>query len=340
MTCSSLLIGFVKRTFKDSHASLVEKLFERAHTLEANFANERLQALRNVDPGDRMAVGDIFIAPPPDYSQPVLADPPHPTRSHPLPPPLHRFATSPAQLLPTQTSHNRSQSDPVASPGLSQASALTDEYDRALALLNNAEKLTSLTFAPAKSAVSASAPQSSELFLPATTYDGSLSQNEHRSLSLYPGGHRYKTSEPVIPLQPRTPGHQRKESNVSPIPPRISYTLHERPISFTFSFPESAFDTKSVSATSSNSSNILDDIDDAIDQVFMYSLPTHTSTKNAPSTSVDILPATRYEPKLFLPSTTYDPRHERKDSVAPSQVEKEDEGPPVPLKDEKYRRKM
>jgi hypothetical protein len=314
MTCSSLLIGFVKRTFKDSHASLVEKLFERAHTLEANFANERLQALRNVDPGDRMAVGDIFIAPPPDYSQPVLADPPHP--------------------------HNRSQSDPVASPGLSQASTLTDEYDRALALLNNAEKLTSLTFAPAKSAVSASAPQSSELFLPATTYDGSLSQNEHRPLSLYPGGHRYKTSEPVIPLQPRTPGHQRKESNVSPIPPRISYTLHERPISFTFSFPESAFDTKSVSATSSNSSNILDDIDDAIDQVFMYSLPTHTSTKNAPSTSVDILPATRYEPKLFLPSTTYDPRHERKDSVAPSQVEKEDEGPPVPLKDEKYRRKM
>jgi hypothetical protein len=67
MTCSSLLMGFVKRTFKDSHASLVEKLVEKAHLLESNFANERLRALRSVEPGERMAIGNIFIAPPPDY---------------------------------------------------------------------------------------------------------------------------------------------------------------------------------------------------------------------------------------------------------------------------------
>ncbi|KAF3002899.1 hypothetical protein E8E13_001736 [Curvularia kusanoi] len=74
MTCSKLLMGFVKKTFKDSHSHLVEKLVERAHILESNLANQRLKALRSVDPKDRMGHGNIFIAPPPDYQ---FAPPPY-----------------------------------------------------------------------------------------------------------------------------------------------------------------------------------------------------------------------------------------------------------------------
>ena len=97
----------------------------------------------------------------------------------------------------------------------------------------------------------------------------------------------------------------------------------------------------------------LDDIDDAIDE-FMYTLPA-TTYKTLPATTYDPKPAAEptlssatynpestlssatYKPEPILSSATYDPRHARKDSVMPSQSYA-DEPPPVPLKDDKYRK--
>jgi hypothetical protein len=344
MTCSSLLMGFVKRTFKDSHGQLVNKLVERAHILESNFANERLTALRNVAPSERMGHGDIFIAPPPDYQ---LS-------------PGHQLLQVPSPRFITHSSHSRSHSDPVLSPGFSSSSTLNDQNDSPS---KQVDRPMSLTFVHELEPVSASAPEPGSFLLPATTYNGGFQQQHERAISLYPGSpmsqHPDHASSP-LPLSPRQP---REERDLPLQPPRLSYTPQERPISFTFPFdPKSPFDRKSQSSTSTKSDhqNLLDDIDDAIDE-FMYTLPSATyqtlpaktydpllakTYEPLPAKTYDPLPATKYEP---LPGTTYapeptlsnakyDPKHERKDSVMPAPTYSDKELPPVPPKDEKYRK--
>jgi hypothetical protein len=342
MTCSSLLMGFVKRTFKDSHGQLVNKLVERAHILESNFANERLTALRNVDPSERMGHGDIFIAPPPDYQ----------------PSPGHSLLQVPSPRFITHSSHLRSHSDPVLSPGFSSSSTLNDQNDSPS---KPVDRPMSLIFLHEEKTVSTSAPEQGSFLLPATTYDGSFSHQ--RQISLYPGSplsQHPEYTDSVLPLSPRQQGEER---SLPLQPPRISYTPHERPISFTFPFdPKSPFDRKSNSSTSSHldQQNLLNDIDDAIDE-FMYTLPS-TTYKTLPAMTYEPLPATTYEPlsaKAYeplpattykpLPATTYtpeptlsnatyDPRHERKDSVMPAPTYSDKDLPPVPPKDEKYRK--
>lgn len=305
MTCSSLLMGFVKRTFKDSHASLVEKLVERAHLLESNFANERLRALRKVEPGERMAIGDIFIAPPPDYLAPMAPDyrpwgylspypdsPSEPSlsprfeiHSAPKPSALHRTNTQPASLSPyysppAHSNHSRSHSDPIKSPGFSSSSTLVSEGDRP-ATPPKDNPLKNVSQSPS------STPQASLFLLPATTYGGGLS------------------SHPVASTQGG--GHARKESNLSLFPPRISYTPEERPISFTFS-NESPFDTHSRTASISNPNhNLFDEIDDAIDQVFLYTVPSHSSAGDrSPSNNTIVKKVNGTSAKdILLPATTY-----------------------------------
>ena len=70
MKCNILLLSFVKKTFKESHSKLVDRLVEKAHIIESRVANERLNGLKTVDPRERMGHGDIFIAPPPGYQSP------------------------------------------------------------------------------------------------------------------------------------------------------------------------------------------------------------------------------------------------------------------------------
>jgi hypothetical protein len=68
MKCNIMMMGFVKKTFKESHAKLVDRLVEKAHILESEAANARLKMLKEVAPGERMGHGSIFIAPPPGYT--------------------------------------------------------------------------------------------------------------------------------------------------------------------------------------------------------------------------------------------------------------------------------
>ena len=70
MKCNIMMISFVKKTFKESHSCLVDRLVEKAHINENKAANERLNTLRSLDPKDRMGHGSIYIAPPPDYKSP------------------------------------------------------------------------------------------------------------------------------------------------------------------------------------------------------------------------------------------------------------------------------
>jgi hypothetical protein len=311
MTCSALLMRFVKRTFKDSHASLVEKLVERAHLLESNFANERLRALREVEPGERMAIGDIFIAPPPDYrpwgymspnlgSQSQKSPLPSPRlpnlpNSAPTSSPLQRTNTNPSphHLITSHLSHSRCHSDPIPSPGLSSASTLVSESDRPatppkdaafkFALINPISTPAPVAApapkpapapAPAPKTLVASASQPNLYLLPSTTYNGG---RPDRLISLHPAGNM----------------HTRNQSASSILPPRISYTPTERPISFTFT-NTSPFDTHSrTSRTTNPNHNLLDEIDDAIDQVFLYAASSRASIKTE-NTDI-LLPATKYE---------------------------------------------
>jgi hypothetical protein len=68
MKCNIMMMSFVKKTFKESHAKLVDRLVEKAHILESEAANARLKMLKEVAPGERMGHGSIFIAPPPGYT--------------------------------------------------------------------------------------------------------------------------------------------------------------------------------------------------------------------------------------------------------------------------------
>ncbi|KAJ4348901.1 hypothetical protein N0V95_005080 [Ascochyta clinopodiicola] len=362
MTCSKLLLGFVKKTFKDSHSRLVEKLVERAHILESNFANERLKALRNVEPRERMGHGDIFIAPPPDYQ---FAPPPYQ-----------------AQASPRFFPHSRSQSaNPILTPGLSQSLSFT-------------ERSASVSSAPAQqnrpsssqSALHANGPEQSVYLLPATTYDGGLSASFNRPISLYPGSASHAPSIRVVSLYyetmvDETESDDETDEENEPIsthivsPPRIP---EARPMSFNFSFNQ----LSPGPMTPISNEDLLADIDAAIDESYIYSspntrydaLPTPNSLQTAsqidtlpamtyellptttykaspttisdtlpantysaaPEQTLDTLPSTAYTPGPFLPSTKYELKHERKDSVIPFHAYSE--SPPVPPKDEKYRR--
>jgi hypothetical protein len=70
MKCNIMLLSFVKKTFKESHSKLKDRLMEKAHIIESRIANERLNGLKSIDPRERMGHGDIYIAPPPGYQSP------------------------------------------------------------------------------------------------------------------------------------------------------------------------------------------------------------------------------------------------------------------------------
>lgn len=365
MTCSSLILGFVKRTFKDSHSQLVEKLVERAHVLESNSANERLQALRNVAPRERMGHGDIFIAPPPDYPG-QFAPPPY--RAQPSP----RF-----------TQHVRSQS---ASPVLTPRPAQFAPNDRSASFSSlPAQQDRPSSSSSALSPKALSAPEQSLYLLPATTYDGGLSSSLTRPISLYPGVTSHPASNRVASIYYETTVSEGSSDDGSdegyvPLTSHIvspPYIPEYRPISFNFAWDQRSPGPK----TPISNEDLLADIDAAIDESYIYaspdtrydSLPTPNALRVAsehdtpvapsfellPSTTynaspttlvdtptsttytpepqtLDLLPSTTYSPDSFLPSTTYAPTHERKDSVMPYHAYSE--LPPVPPKDEKYRR--
>ncbi|KAJ4987525.1 hypothetical protein SVAN01_06982 [Stagonosporopsis vannaccii] len=364
MTCSSLLLGFVKKTFKDSHSQLVEKLVERAHILESNSANERLQALRNVAPRERMGHGDIFIAPPPDYPG-QFAPPPY--RAQPSP----RFAP-----------HARSQSaSPILTPRPAQFAANDRSASVSSLPVHQDRPSSSSAFSP--KALTGS--EQSLFLLPATTYDGGLSSSVTRPISLYPGTASHPASnrvasiyyETTVTEQPSDSESDEESLSVTSHVVSPPYIPEYRPISFNFAFDQRSPGPK----TPISNEDLLANIDAAIDESYIYispdtrydSLPTPnalqaasgeetpsattfellpsttysasstTSVETLPSTAynpepraLDTLPSTAYSPDSFLPSTTYAPKHERKDSVMPYHTYTD--LPPVPLKDEKYRR--
>ncbi|KAI8943742.1 hypothetical protein NX059_001722 [Plenodomus lindquistii] len=343
MTCSSLLLAFVRKTFKDSHARLVEKLVERAHILESNFANERLQALRNVDPGERMGHGDIFIAPPPDYE----------------------CSTRESNTTSLRyVAHLRSHSDPVLSPGFSSSSTL---YEKNYSPSKGEDRPISLRFILEEKATSSSAPEQSSFLLPQTSYADDIAKRPRRT-SLSPN---FQT-ERIISLLPLTPNpahqvlHLGPESTSSSEPedqhssdslPRLSYDPEYRPISLTFSFdPRSPFDKRSTSESKhSLQKDLLEDIDDAIDEVFKFTSPIPATTAQVvkaktcdilPATKFEsptLLPATKFEPTEMLPKTTYTPQRERKDSVIPLHEYADKELPALPPASptqEKWRRQL
>ncbi|PVI08629.1 hypothetical protein DM02DRAFT_7666 [Periconia macrospinosa] len=126
MKCNIMMMGFVKKTFKDSHAKLVDRLVEKAHIMESEAANRRLQMLKNLAPGERSGHGDIFIAPPPGYQDEPQEQQKHQHQDHLYDRPDTNNNNPPPQYLPAQTfsslqslySDGSSQS-PVHSPGSS-----------------------------------------------------------------------------------------------------------------------------------------------------------------------------------------------------------------------------
>lgn len=111
MKCNIMMMGFVKKTFKDSHSTMVDRLVEKAHVLESRQANERLNALKNLAPGERMGHGSIFIAPPPGYEEERKS---------------HNYDDKP---LPMPRGSAYSDGSARSSPGLSQASTLTSQSE-------------------------------------------------------------------------------------------------------------------------------------------------------------------------------------------------------------------
>jgi hypothetical protein len=135
--------------------------------------------------------------------------------------------------------------------------------------------------------------------------------------------------------------HRRNESELSAVAPRVFYSPDERAISFAFpehtpscsSYTRSHNHSESESSRSSDLS-LLEEIDDAIDEVFLYA--------GSPSPRRDVAMEAKLEPVkvewkqepvkveqqpelVLLPSTTYNPAHvpkkkhthARKDSVVP-----------------------
>lgn len=111
MKCNIMMMGFVKKTFKDSHSTMVDRLVEKAHVLESREANERLNALKNLAPNERMGHGSIFIAPPPGYGGEQR---------------VYNYDDKP---LPQPRESIHSDGSATSSPGLSQASTLTSNSE-------------------------------------------------------------------------------------------------------------------------------------------------------------------------------------------------------------------
>lgn len=295
MTCSKLLMGFVKKTFKDSHSRLVEKLVERAHILESNFANERLQALRNVEPRERMGHGDIFIAPPPDYQ---------------FAPPPYRPLASP-RLSP----HSRSQSaNPILTPRMSPSYPIHERSASVSSLPTQQERPSSSS---ALSPKAASAPDQSLFLLPATTYDGGLSSSFNRPISLYPGTAAHPPSTRVVSMyyedmvtDDSSDDESDEEIEPAELEPFASHVVSPpfipevRPMTFNF-----MFDPRTPGPeTPISNEDLLANIDAAIDESYLYySADTHYDALPTPNAlqatiSFETLPATTYE---LLPATTY-----------------------------------
>lgn len=375
MTCSKLLMGFVKKTFKDSHSQLVEKLVERAHILESNAANERLQALRNVEPRERMGHGDIFIAPPPDYQFDKFGPPAY------KPQPSPRFAT-----------HSRSQSaSPILTPGLSQSSSVTERSASVSSLPAQSDRPSSSHSLLSPKA--ASVPEKSLYLLPATTYNGGSSSSFNRPISLYPGSTSDPASNRLVSVIYDTtvdeePSDDDSDDELIPAsshivsPPSIPEV---RPISFNLVFGQRSPGPK----TPISHEDLLADIDAAIDESYIYCSPDtpyealpspnalqaagtldtlpattyetlpsttyltlpsttyqaplassfdtlpSTTYRPEPAQTLDTLPSMTYTPQIILTSAAYSPKRERKDSVMP--YNEYSDLPPTPLpKDEKY----
>ena len=217
MTCSSLLLSFVKRTFKDSHGKLVDKLVERAHILESSFANERLQQLRRVDPGERMGHGDILIALPPDLELSL--------------PDQHLQVSNPRYV-----SHTRSQSDPILSPAFSSSSTLNEHSESDSPSAKRSNRHMSFVYVHEEKSLASSAPEQASFLLPATTYEGGASPNRERANSLDPVTPSVINSERMISLLPFSPhSTQPPQQNQQFLDmPTTPYSGRERPISFTF----------------------------------------------------------------------------------------------------------
>lgn len=365
MTCSKLLMGFVKKTFKDSHSQLVERLVERAHLLESNAANERLQALRNVEPRERMGHGDIFIAPPPDYQFDKFG------------PPAHK-----AHASSRSATHSRSQSaSPILTPGLPQSFSVAERSASVSSLPAQSDRPSSSHSLLSPKA--AFAPEQSLYLLPATTYGGSSSFN--RPISLYLGDTSDPASNRIVSVIYETVVDEELSDDDSDneLAPASSHIVSPpsipevRPISFNFVFGQNSPGPK----TPISNEDLLADIDAAIDESYIYSspdapydaLPTPNALQSAgnldtlpattyetlpsttykastassldilpattyrpePAPALDILPSTTYTPQIVLTSATYSPNRQRKDSVMP--YDAYSDLPPTPLpKDEKF----
>ncbi|CBX97075.1 predicted protein [Plenodomus lingam JN3] len=306
--------------------SLVEKLVERAHILESNFANERLQALRNVDPGERMGHGDIFIAPPPDYEG---SDEESDT------------------ISPGCISHLRCHSDPVLSPGFSSSSTLYDQNVNEPSETKDEDRSDFSRRVLEEKSISTSAPEPHSILLPAKSYEDDIAKQPRPAL-LCPNLQTERIIS-LLPLSPRSP----RDSLDSPVQHALDsahylpYDAQDRPISFTFSFdPRSPFDKRSTSESPhSSQQHLLDDIDNAIDEVFQYtSPPPATTAEIVQAKKCDILLATKFDQSQdVLPQTTYAPKRKRKDSVVPLHEYVDKELPALPLvspKDQKWRKTL
>lgn len=359
MTCSSLLLAFVKKTFQDSHSTLVEKLVERAHILESNFANERLKALRNIAPRDRAGHGDIFIAPPPDY-EPA----PHYT-SHSRSKSAGDILFRPA-FIPQYTSHARSHSEPpFLTPDSSCSSSISEESNLESSPRRPDRPVTfTFTFDEESLPSPTTTPEGDLFLLPASTYNGNAKQNEeydddeddddnnnNRSSSSHSTTWQDPKPDRMISLYPQSPRSRQERRRVSLYPGYPPYKVEKRP--FVFNFP---FEQKPMSSSAPEQS-LLAEIDAAIDDVFSYNLPTSSVDSLPPTTYNADLPATTYQPTLsakeykaslptsnytlpastptstpdtiLLPASTYTPKQQRwtdrKDSVMPHPMYDDDD---------------
>lgn len=195
MKCSILMMSFVKKTFKESHAKLVDRLVEKAHVIESEVANERLKMLKNLEPGERMGHGSIFIAPPPGYTQHA---PPHAHHS------VYSSGSNPS---------------PLHSPGLSQASTLTSQSGylgsppQRFAQHNHetdCDHRGSFQCAPQQSA---SAPQNLS-YLPATTYNPHQ-RSRSRDEAAY---HAYQAPPSELPAEAPPPPPKDRPAHTAELP--------------------------------------------------------------------------------------------------------------------------
>jgi len=209
-----MMMSFVKKTFKESHSKLVERLVEKAHLIESESANERLRALREVGPKERMGHGDIFIAPPPGYEfQPDMNG-------------QHKSIYSNESESSRSTAPNSMNEH---SPGLSRSSTATG-----LSTDPTSPPYHDLDYVRANQHVSISIQYQDEFedyqrersesaatlpslsFLPSTTYDPSYSKSQHKRSHSHDV--RQSTRYVAFPVYKPTPDELACEG--PPVPPK------------------------------------------------------------------------------------------------------------------------